>query len=74
MEVDNHLLIESLSGKYADRMCDGDPERRFSRAAVAMAYIVGAEETLHRICNVIVESSRQGGGDCKAGSAPCRAD
>lgn len=59
MEVDKHLLISDLSEKYADKMCQCSTS--FSRGSIAAAYIIGAEETLHRVCNVIRESSLIGG-------------
>lgn len=61
METDNHKLISDLSEKYADRMCDGDNSKVFSRGSIAAAYIIGAEETLHRVCNAIRESATIGG-------------
>lgn len=61
MEIDNHHCISDLSEIYADEMCDGDPGHTFSRASIAAAYIIGAEKTLKRVCNVIRESARVGG-------------
>lgn len=60
MNTDNHHLISSLSEKYADRMCEGGKDT-FSRGSITAAYIIGAEATLHRVCNVILESGRCGG-------------
>ena len=61
MNKDNHKLISGLSEGYADQMCSGDNERKFCRGRIAAAYIIGAEETLHRVCNVIRESAAVGG-------------
>lgn len=61
METGNHKLISDLSEKYADKMCGDDNNKLFSRGSIAAAYIIGAEETLHRVCNVISESAVVGG-------------
>lgn len=61
METDNHKLISDLSEEYADRMSDGDFNKTFDRGDIAAAYIIGAEETLNRVCNVIRESAVVGG-------------
>lgn len=61
METDKHKLISDLSEKYSERMCGGDNDKAFSRGSIAAAYIIGAEETLHRVCNVISESAVVGG-------------
>lgn len=59
--MQEHSLISGLSQRYADRMAAGDETRTFGRSSIAAAYIIGAEETLHRICNIIRESSVCGG-------------
>lgn len=61
METDNHRLISDKSEEYAERMCEGNNDKMFGRGSIAAAYIIGAEETLHRICNVIRESAIIGG-------------
>lgn len=61
METNNRQLISDLSTEYADRMCKGDDDRQFSRSALAAAYVVGAEATLTRACNIIRESAAMGG-------------
>ena len=59
--MENHELICGLSLKYADAMCDGNPEKQFSRGGIAAAYVMGAEETLRRVTNIIRESAAIGG-------------
>lgn len=62
METDNHRLIAALSAKYTDGICEAKADNTtFTRESIAAAYIVGAEETLQRICNVIRESAKCGG-------------
>lgn len=61
MNTDNHKLITDLSIEYANQMCAGDNERKFCRGSIAAAYVIGAEETLRRVCNVIRESANVGG-------------
>lgn len=61
MQTDSHKLIAMRSVEYADTMCDGDDERKFCRGSIAAAYIIGAEETLHRICEIIKFSAQIGG-------------
>lgn len=61
MQTDRHKLIAMRSVEYADAMCDGDDERKFCRGSIAAAYIIGAEETLHRICEIIKFSAQIGG-------------
>lgn len=63
MEINKHRLIAGLSRNYADKMCDGNDAATFDRCSIAAAYIIGAEETLHRVCNIILESARIGGID-----------
>lgn len=46
-------LISSLSERYADAMCGGDPQRSFDRSCIAAAYIVGSMATRQRITNII---------------------
>lgn len=58
MDIDRHILISELSEKYADHMCDGDCNRQFCRGSIAAAYIVGANETLRRLCNIIKASAQ----------------
>lgn len=61
MERNNHKLISDLSVKYADRMCGGDNDRKFGRGSIAAAYIIGAEDTLHRVHDAIGYSVTVGG-------------
>lgn len=61
METDNHRLIAALSAKYTDRICEAREDTIFTRESIAAAYIVGAEETLRRVCNIIRESAKCGG-------------
>lgn len=61
MIADDHRLISDLSEEYADRMTKSDTERTFSRGCIAAAYIIGAEETLRRVCNVIRQVAIIGG-------------
>lgn len=62
MEQSNkHILISDLSEEYADRMCEGDNDRRFCRGSIAAAYVIGAKTTLRRVCGVIMESAVIGG-------------
>ena len=58
MYTDNHRLISDLSEKYASeilRIKDGKP---FGKGDIAAAYIIGAEETLRRVCNIISHSAK----------------
>lgn len=61
MDPNNHILISDKSEAYANRMCDGDASQTFNRGDIAAAYIIGAETTLHRICNAIQASVFVGG-------------
>lgn len=62
MNIDDHKRIASMAEAYADRMCDGDENRKFSRGGVASAYICGGVATLHRVCDVIRVSEAVAGG------------
>lgn len=60
--MSNHKLISDLSEEYADSMSAAKPaDTSFSRGDIAAAYIIGAEKTLRRVCNVIRESGAVGG-------------
>lgn len=61
MQKNKHILITRLAVKYADSMASGENPALFSREALAAAYIIGAVETLHRLCNIIRESAVVGG-------------
>ena len=62
METDKHRLIAALSAKYTDGICEAKADNAaFTRESIAAAYIVGAEETLRRVCNVIRQSAVCGG-------------
>lgn len=56
-----HRLISDLSEEYADSLAGGIPDTVFTRGDIAVAYIIGAEETLQRVCNVVRESAASGG-------------
>lgn len=60
-QSNNHILISDLSEEYTDALCNGNPDKSFCRGSIAAAYIIGAEETLQRISEVIRMSSLVGG-------------
>lgn len=64
METDNHQLISDLAVHYADQMCGGNPEKKFDRRSIAAAYIIGAEEVLHRVQATIMTIVRIGAPGC----------
>lgn len=53
MENDNHKLIGQLALEYTEYMSGSDDNAEFSGGDIAAAYIIGAEKTLRRVCNVI---------------------
>ena len=54
-DIDKHALITDRSIKYADQMCEGNPDTTFSRSDIAAAFQVGSIDVLTRICNTIKE-------------------
>ena len=56
-----HRLISDLSAEYADSLASDGPDTAFTRGDIAVAYIIGAEETLQRVCNIVRESAASGG-------------
>lgn len=61
MNKDNHRLISDLSKEYTESLSKGNSEATFTCGDIAAAYIIGAEEALQRVCNVIRESVLAGG-------------
>lgn len=61
MNTDNHRLISDLSKEYVESLSQGDHEATFTCGDITAAYIIGAEEALRRVCNVIRESAVAGG-------------
>lgn len=61
MNTDNHRLISDLSKDYAESLSKGNPEATFTCGDITVAYIIGAEEAVRRVCNVIRESAAAGG-------------
>ena len=61
MNKDNHRLISDLSKEYTESLSQSNPEATFTCGDIAVAYIIGAEEALQRVCNVIRESVLAGG-------------
>lgn len=65
MEENNNNLICDLAEEYADSMCSGDNEVKFSRGSIVAAYIIGAETALQRFRNTILAVERMGGLDSR---------
>lgn len=61
MFSDNHQLISDLSEEYAKNMLKHKNGNPFLKADIAAAYIIGAEETLRRVSNIIRHSAKVGG-------------
>lgn len=60
MVANAHNLISDLSEQYAAKMLEVSGDS-FTKANIAAAYIIGAEETLQRVCNVIRHSAKCNG-------------
>ena len=61
MENDNHKLIGQLALEYTEYMSGSDDNAEFTGGDIAAAYIIGAEKTLRRVCNVIRYSAEISG-------------
>lgn len=61
MYTDNHRLISDLSEKYASEILRIKSGKPFVKGDIAAAYIIGAEETLRRVSNIIRHSAKVGG-------------
>lgn len=55
---DRHKCIIELAHRYADSIVDNESDPR--RPVLSMAYIIGAEATLHRVCCTIDFASKLG--------------
>lgn len=67
-KVNDNSLVSALSERYADRMCEGNADKTFTRGSIAAAYIVGANGLLCRVAALIRASV------CKDGLTSRQAD